>query len=33
MGAQIGNNGILIEPTATIARTISNNLSTYQSQL
>ena len=33
MGAQIGNNGILIEPTATIARTIGNNLSTYQSQL
>lgn len=33
MGAQIGNNGILLEPTATAARTISNNLSTYQSQL
>ena len=33
MGSQIGNNGILLEPTATTARTISNNLSTYQSQL
>ena len=33
MGTQIGNTGILLEPTATIARTISNNLSTYQSQL
>ena len=33
MGAQIGNNGILLEPTATAARTIGNNLSTYQSQL
>jgi hypothetical protein len=33
MGAQIGNNGILLEPTATAARTISNNLDTYQTQL
>ncbi len=33
MGAQIGNNGLLLEPMATTARTISNNLSTYQSQL
>lgn len=33
MGSQIGNNGILLEPTATTARTISNNLDTYQTQL
>ena len=33
MGSQIGNNGILLEPMGTTARTISNNLSTYQSQL
>ena len=33
MGAQIGNNGILLEPTATTARTINSNLSTYQTQL
>jgi len=33
MSTQIGNNGILLEPTATIARTINSNLSTYQSQL
>ena len=33
MGSQIGNNGILLEPMGTAARTISNNLDTYQSQL
>ena len=33
MSTQIGNNGILLEPTATTARTINSNLSTYQSQL
>tara|TARA_R110001632_G_scaffold198617_1_gene320940 strand:+ start:52 stop:1260 length:1209 start_codon:yes stop_codon:yes gene_type:complete len=33
MSTQIGNNGILLEPTATTARTIRSNLSTYQSQL
>lgn len=33
MSTQIGNNGILLEPTATTARNISNNLVTYQSQL
>ena len=33
MGSQIGNNGILLEPMGTTARTISNNLDTYQTQL
>lgn len=33
MGSQIGNNGVILEPTATTARSISNNLSLYQSQL
>jgi hypothetical protein len=33
MSTQIGNNGILLEPTATTSRNISNNLVTYQSQL
>jgi hypothetical protein len=33
MGSQIGNNGILLEPMTTTARTISNNLDTYQTQL
>jgi len=33
MGSQIGNNGILLEPMGTTARTISNNLDTYKSQL
>tara|TARA_R110001592_G_scaffold356001_1_gene657238 strand:+ start:50 stop:1246 length:1197 start_codon:yes stop_codon:yes gene_type:complete len=33
LGTQIGNNGILLEPTATTARSVMNNLSTYQNQL
>ena len=33
LGNQIGNNGILLEPMGTTARTISNNLDTYQTQL
>ena len=33
MSAQIGNNGIILEPTATTARNIGSNLAIYQSQL
>ena len=33
VGLQLGNNGILLEPSATTFRTLSNNIAIYQSQL
>jgi hypothetical protein len=33
VGLQLGNNGILLEPSATTFRTLSNNIAIYQAQL